>query len=69
MMSLQTLALQADQLMKEYQAGNISADEYKELINTMNMVQIVNEQTASLEENIQYRDIILAAINIAVALA
>lgn len=69
MMSLQTLALQADQLMKEYQAGNISADEYKELINTMNMVQIVNEQTASLEENIQYRAIILAAINIAVALA
>ena len=68
-MSLQTLALQDDQLMKEYQAGNITADEYKELINTMNMVQIVNEQTASLEENIQYRAIILAAINIAVALA
>lgn len=68
-MNIQTIALQAEQLMKEYQAGNITNDEYKELVANMKLLEAVNEQTANLEENITYRNMIVTAINIATALA
>lgn len=68
-MNIQTIALQAEQLMKEYQAGNITDDEYKELVANMKLLEAVNEQTANLEENITYRNMIVTAINIATALA
>lgn len=68
-MSLEILALQAEQLQKDFEAGNISADEYKELVQNIGLVQAINEQTSMLEENLAYRQMILNAINIATALA
>jgi hypothetical protein len=68
-MNLQLIAVQAEQIVKEYQAGNISADEYKELIKDMGFVTAVYSETAQLEENIFYRNAILTAINIAAAIA
>ena len=66
---IQVLSLQADQLMKEYAAGKLSNDEYKELVNNMGMQAAIDQYTSILEENLHYRDIILTAVNIAVALA
>ena len=68
-MSLEILALQAEQLQKDFEADNISADEYKELVQNIGLVQAINEQTSMLEENLAYRQMILNAINIATALA
>ena len=68
-MSLEILALQAEQLQKDFEAGNISTDEYKELVQNIGLVQAINEQTSMLEENLAYRQMILNAINIATALA
>jgi len=68
-MSLEILALQAEQLQRDFEAGNISADEYKELVQNIGLVQAINEQTSMLEENLAYRQMILNAINIATALA
>jgi len=68
-MTIQQLAEQAAQIVKEYEAGNISADEYKELVANMKLLETINEQTSDLEDNIHYRNVILTAINIATALA
>lgn len=67
-MNIQTLALQAEQIVKEFEAGNITSDEYKELVQNLNFVQAVYSETANLEQNILYRNAIVAAINIAAAL-
>jgi len=68
-MSIEILALQAEQLQKDFEAGNISADEYKELVQNIGLVQAVSDQTSMLEENLMYRQMIVNAINIAASLA
>ena len=68
-MNMQQIAEQANQLVREYQNGNITSDEYKELVKNLDYVKIVCTETANLEENICYRDIIFAAIHVASALA
>jgi hypothetical protein len=67
-MNMQEIAAQALQLVKEYQDGNITADEYKELVKTLDYVKIVCSDTANLEENTLYRDMIYSAIHIASAI-
>lgn len=68
-MSLQTLAQQASDIKEAYSAGNISADEFKELIESMDVMQSIEDQTAYLDENIMYREILVNIINIAKAVA
>ena len=68
-MSIEQLALQAQQLQKDLEAGNISNDEYKELVSNIGLMEAINSETAQLEENIMFRDIIVNAINLASALA
>jgi hypothetical protein len=68
-MNIEQLALQAQQLQKDLEAGNISNDEYKELVSYIGLMQAINSETAQLEENIMYREIIVNAINLASALA
>jgi|DEB19_MinimDraft_3_1074340.scaffolds.fasta_scaffold284950_2 hypothetical protein len=68
-MTIEQLALQAQQLQADLQAGNISNDEYKELVANIGLMQAIQSETAQLEENIMYRDIIVNAINLASALA
>jgi tape measure domain-containing protein len=68
-MSLQTLAQQASDIKEAYSAGTISADEFKELIESMDVMQSIEDQTAYLDENIMYREILVNIINIAKAVA
>lgn len=68
-MNIQAIAVHIDKLRHLYESGNISADEYKELIETANVTQLINEQSMQLEENIMYRNMIIAAINIAATLS
>jgi tape measure domain-containing protein len=68
-MSLQALAQQASDIKEAYSAGTISADEFKELIESMNVMQSIEDQTAYLDENIMYREILVNIINIARAVA
>ena len=68
-MSLQALAQQVSDIKEAYSAGTISADEFKELIESMNVLQSIEEQTAYLDENIAYREILVNIINIARAVA
>lgn len=68
-MNMQLLASQAEQIVKEYEAGNLTPSEYKELIKDMEFIKAIYSDTAALEENIMYRNIILTAVNIAAAIA
>lgn len=68
-MSLQALAQQASDIKEAYSAGTISADEFKELIESMDVIQSIEDQTAYLDENIMYREILVNIINIAKAVA
>lgn len=68
-MTMHDLAVQAQQLQQALQSGEISPDEYKELVNNIGLINAIHDQTAQLEENIMYRDIIIGAINVAKALA
>lgn len=68
-MSMQDTANQATMLQQQYSTGAISAEEFKELINDLGVVQAIQDESANLEENLQYREIILNVINIASALA
>jgi|TARA_R110000868_G_scaffold289272_2_gene549402 tape measure domain-containing protein len=68
-MSLQALAQQASDIKEAYSAGTISADEFKELIESMDVMQSIEDQTAYLDENIMYREILVNIINIAKAVA
>ena len=65
---IQQIAQQVSELQRSYEQGIISADEYRGLISTMNLVSLVNDQTACLEENLMYRQIIVGAIQLASAL-
>ena len=68
-MSIEQLALQAQQLQKDLEAGNISNDEYKELVSNIGLMEAIHSETAQLEENIMFREIIVNEINLASALA
>ena len=67
-MNLQETAAQAQQLIDEYQKGNISPEEFRELVRDLDYIKIVSSDTAKLEENIEYRVKISAAINVAASL-
>ena len=67
-MNLQETAAQAQQLIDEYQKGNISPEEFRELVRDLDCIKIVSSDSAKLEENIEYRVKILAAINVAASL-
>ncbi len=64
-MNIETLATQAEQILQAYQAGDIGIDEYRELVANLNLIEAVNDSTASLEQNIGYRQAILVAVRAA----
>lgn len=61
----QLIALQVNQLQKELNEGNISADEYSELVESIGALKAIGSDTSNLEENLQYRQMIVNAINLA----
>ena len=66
---IQQIAQQVSEIQRAYEQGTISTEEYKELIGSMNLIEMISDQTAGLEENITYRNIIVNAIAVAKALA
>jgi hypothetical protein len=65
----QVVALQANQLQKEFAEGKLTEDEYKELVLNIGVLQAINDDAANLQENLVYREMIINAINRAKALA
>jgi hypothetical protein len=66
---VQQLAGQATSIQQAYQTGQISAEEYKELIGNMNLAEQVNQTAEDLAEDIMARQVILGALQLANALA
>jgi hypothetical protein len=68
MSAAQQLAEQVQQIQQAYQSGQISPAEYKELINNMNLVETINSNAATFEQEKEARAIILGAIQLAGAI-
>jgi len=69
MTAIQDLAIQAQGYQQLYKDGQITADEYKELVNDMNIVGRINANAEQLETNDEYHAILMAALQLAEALA
>lgn len=67
MSQLQELAELASAYTQQYQTGQLSANDYKELINDLNIAGNIDANAAEFEQNQMYREILLNAINIASA--
>ena len=65
---LQQLAGLAQQYQQAYQAGQISGDDYKELINNLNLSNQIYQQAEDLSEDIMARQIIVGALQLVSAL-
>jgi hypothetical protein len=63
------VALQVNQLQKELDEGNINEDEYRELVQSVGALKAIESDTSNLEDNLQYRQIIINAIAVAKLLA
>ena len=62
---LQDLASLATSYKKEYDSGEISAEEFKELIDDLNLVEEIAKIQTQLQEDIIARNVIVAIIKIA----
>lgn len=69
MSPIQDLAIQANGYQQMYNDGQISAEEYKELINDMNIVGRINANAEQLEADDQHHAMLMAALDLAQALA
>jgi len=69
MTAIQDLAIQAQGYQQLYNEGQLTADEYKELINDMNIVARIDANSDQLVENDEYHAILMGAIQLAQALA
>lgn len=65
----QLIALQVNQLQKELDEGNINEDEYRELVQAVGALKAIESDTSNLEDNLQYRQMIINAIAVAKLLA
>lgn len=68
MSAAQQLAEQVQQIQQVYQSGQISAAEYKELINNMNLVETIDSNAETFQQEQEARAIILGAIQLANAI-
>jgi polyhydroxyalkanoate synthesis regulator phasin len=69
MSAIQDLAIQAQGYQELYNQGKLTAEEYKELVNDMNIVGQINADSEQLEQNDQYHAILMGALQLAEALA
>jgi len=65
MSQLQQLAEMAKNYKQKYQNGEISSDDYKELINDLNVSQQIQDSASELQDDITYREILLGALKLA----
>lgn len=68
MSQLEEIAYLADQYTQQYQTGQLSSEDYKELINNLNIMGHVNAAADDLTQNQQAYQILMGAIQIAGAI-
>jgi len=69
MSAIQDLAIQAQGYQQLYNEGQLTADEYKELINDMNIVARIDANADQLAQNDEYHAILMGALQLAEALS
>ncbi len=68
-MKPEELAVKAQDLKQMFESGNLSREEFKELVNDMIVVETINNAALHLEENLTTREIIVGVIDFASMLA
>jgi hypothetical protein len=67
-MNLEQVAREAEQLKTRYENGEITASEFKEMVDDLGALQAIEDSSAFLEKNIACRQLIVNVINIASAI-
>jgi len=68
MSQLQDVAFLAEQYTQQYQTGQLSANDYKELIGDLNIMGHINSVADDLTQNQQAYQILMGAIKLAGAI-
>lgn len=68
-MTPEELAIKAQDLKQMFESGNLTREEFKELVNDMIVVETINNDALQLEENLTTRKIIVGVIDFASLLA
>ena len=66
---LTDLAAYANSLKEQYEAGQLSAEDYKELIGDLKIADAIQTQSTELEEDIVAQQVLNSCITIASAIA
>ena len=69
MSNLLEVAQLAQSYQQQYELGQLSAADFKELINDLNVIGKMNENASALERNQDIYNILVAAVNLAGALS
>lgn len=69
MSNLLEVAQLAQSYQQQYELGQLSAADFKELINDLNVVGKMNENADALQRNQDVYNILVAAVNLAGAIA
>ena len=64
-MSIQNYAAQAQQYQELYQQGQLSADDFKSLVNDLATMAQVSEQADQFADDQMYRSILLGVVQVA----
>jgi polyhydroxyalkanoate synthesis regulator phasin len=64
-MTPEELAIRAQDLKQMFESGDLSKEEFKELIDNIIIVETINNDALRLEENIATREIIVGIIDFA----
>ena len=64
-MTPEELAIRAQDLKRMFESGDLSKEEFKELIDNIIIVETINNDALRLEENIATREIIVGVIDFA----
>jgi hypothetical protein len=65
MSQLQDVAFYAEQYKQQYETGQLSGDDYKELINDLNIMGHINASADDLTQNQEAYKILMGAIELA----
>ena len=69
MSQLMEVATLAQSYQQAYQSGQLSAQDYKELINDLNILGHINENSAEMQQNQEIYQVLVAAVQLAGALS
>jgi tape measure domain-containing protein len=69
MSQLAQIASLASQYQAQYQSGELSGSEFKELMESIDAAQHIQATASELEQDMVYRQIIMGALQVANALA